>query len=404
MAAIKQARLRLVTAADGFEVSTFTSATLKDSFTDPLRPADFEIAPLDIRWEDHRKRLQKGEEVRVYIGEACLGRYLIQEVKRKYGTKGSTMSLSCESLLCTPHEADIDPDFSIKNQNNTSVEALIKQVLAPFGFTVVKTDGTAHVNAISGKPLPGAKPLPFQVKDLKAKQAAAQPGEKVLAFLTKILNRIGVVVRVDGDGAILAGAPNYDQPLSGAVGLSYQPGQLGPDVILFEGEVEIVDSNKNQYSEYAVIGQAGASPAAVVGSAATNPSANASRPKSGAILAKDVLPTRSVYKSSVHPKKPLTKKDKNSGDKATAIRAATLALGARAPHAYSVKGTVAGWYASGGGLFTVDTLHRVVIKPEGLDEPCYLLDRTLHYDAAGGQKTSLTFCQKGALLLGKVGD
>jgi hypothetical protein len=41
-----------------------------------------------------------------------------------------------------------------------------------------------------------------------------------------------------------------------------------------------------------------------------------------------------------------------------------------------------------------------IVDAEQLDESMWLLERTLHQDSSGGQKTSLKLLPKGALLLG----
>jgi hypothetical protein len=399
MANQPRAQLRIAT-PDGFVVDTFTQATLKDSFTDPLGHLDLHIAPPLARWNDYRTRLDRGAEVRVYVNSACQGRYLVVSAKRRYSAKtGCTLQIQCESLLTTAHEANVNPDYTIRSKSATSIEAVVRQVLAPYyppGFPIT-TDGRARAEALSGKPLPGGTAPPFVVSDLKTKAAVAKEGENCVAFINKIVTRLGVVMRDDGNGGIILGTANYTQGRSWSLGMSTQPG-LGSEFNLFYGDIEVETTNKQAFSQASVIGQAGQQgpPPGTSGAAF-----NASRPKSPVTLASDVLPTLCVYKSATHPTKPLIYKDKHSSDPTKCTAAAQLVLGKHAVHAYQVKGwTVDGWLTKSGAVWSVDTQGRLAIVPEGLDATFWMLERTLHLDVSGGQRTSGILIPSGALILG----
>ena len=153
----------------------------------------------------------------------------------------------------------------------------------------------------------------------------------------------------------------------------------------------VSETNKGSFSEYRFIGQADAS------------GDDANRPKPGPIQARDVLPPRTYYKSALHAYKPKTVKDKHSRDVKQCRNAALLLAGSHASKAYVITGKVDGWLSRYGYIWTAGTMVRVVLPPEqeGIDEPMYLLERTLHMDSKGGQTADLTFIPKGALILGE---
>lgn len=388
-----------ITSEAGRELREFTSATLKDSFTDPLGSVDFEVAPQRSQWNDFRQEFAKGNEVHVRVGKANLGRWIIQEVKRKVSDKGGlTMHLHCQSLLSAVYEAEIDPDFTVKGTSDTSVLPTFESVLRPYGFTEFLADQEANLNAMAGEPI-GGKTRPSaadldkinkRLKNLKSKKHVAQTGQSIYQFLTNIITRLGVVMRVDGDGRVLLIAPNYDQEVGFFVGVSSRPGEQRSGITdYFFGEITITDSNKGQFSEVSVVGQK------------AQDDSNASRPKSGAVQAAAVLPPLCVYTSARHGHKPLFFKDKKSRDKKAADNVAVLLLSAHAKDAYKISGKVHGWISKLGYVWTPGTMVAVNIEAEELDEPMYLLSRTLHLDAAGGMTTELEIIPKYALVLEK---
>jgi prophage tail gpP-like protein len=97
----------------------------------------------------------------------------------------------------------------------------------------------------------------------------------------------------------------------------------------------------------------------------------------------------------------LSYKDKSSRDVDQCRNAAIFELGMRAKDAYTVEGQVMGWISATGRIWTVDTVARVIVEPEGLDDPMYLVERTLHMSADGGQHTSLKFIPLNSLVLGE---
>lgn len=381
----QRALVRLVS-PDGFEARTFTKVQIRQSFTDPLGSADFTFAPPMPQWQAHMEHFGKGEEVHVYVGAARLGKWVIQDAKREYDPKGGAlMNVHCQSLLAAAYEGAVDPDLNLTTQNDVSVGNVILTVLGPYGFDRIIVDQRAHLNALTGVPLPGGKAPDFTIGDLKTKAAAAKPDQAAVPFLNKILSHLGAVMMVDGEGQILVCVPDYDQEPGYAVALGTG---YGPEVDVFEGKVTVSETNKGQHSQVSVIGQA------------SPDDADVSRPKPDATYAVDVLPARCVYRSGLHPYKPMIHKDKHARDDKQARNVAHLILGSHATNAYTITGGVGGWISRTGRVWAPGTIARTIIPQEAGDGGMFILERTLTQDAEAGQKTSMTLIPRNALILG----
>lgn len=375
---------------DGGTIDAWTDATLRDTFTDPLGSLTFTAAPPGRQYADYRRKLGKGEQVRVFINGADQGRFLIQDVERETSAaNGRTIKVTCHTPLITPYEAAVDPDLSLSHLADTSIEGALLELFKPYGFDKIVTDARAHVNALTGVPLPGGKGPPIPVGNLKMKNATAHDGETAYTFAARIITRLGTCLRIAFDDTLIVGAPNYDQAIAYTVVCSSRPWSY-PGADLFFGGPKVRETNAGQFAQTEVTGMRHLS--------AGDPTV--ARPKA-VVLASDILPERCRYRSKAAPFKPFTYKDKSSRDAGQAQNAAIFELGMRAKDAYVVEGPVDGWISRTGRVWTVDTMARVVWEDEGLDDEMYLLERTLHLDVAGGQRADLRFIPKGALILGE---
>jgi hypothetical protein len=390
----QRAQLRLEHVASGLTINTFLSATLKDAWLEPLGSLEVEIAPPDTQWSTWFRTLVKGEAIQFFINGASQGLYLIQERKTKLGAKGGrTFKLQCETYLCTAHEANVDPDYGINANSSVPIERVVLKVMAPYFTDPPLTSAVAHVEALSGQPLPGGQALPFPLSALKASASKASAGESKQAFVNKLVTRLGVVMRVDGNGRLMLVAPNYTQGRSWSVGAS-STRLMTPDFDVFYGDIDLVETNKGQFSQARVIGQGNQSPP--VGNAGVT---TVSRPKPSAVLAQGLVPNRCLYQSSVHPLKEIVFKDKHSTDTTTCLSSAQLILGEHASKAYVITGMVDGWTNKSGAVWTTDTQGRVKIDDFDLDETFWLSERELHMTKEG-EAAKLTAIPSGALILG----
>jgi hypothetical protein len=388
MSSAVRAQIQL-TFDDGGTIDAFTEATLTDRFTDPLASVQVTAKPAtSSQYADYRTKLAKGEQIHVYVNQAHQGRFLIQEAERDIGPDGRSIKITAHTPLITPYEGAVDPDLSLQHLSDVSIENTLLTVLGPYGFTKIITDARAHVNALTGVPLNGGKGPQFAVGDLKMKNASAHDGETAYQFIARIITRLGCCLRILQDDTLCVGVPNYDQDNAYTVVSATTPGTY-PLADRFFGPLKIRESNAGQFAQTEVIGMRHLAPG----------DPNVARPRA-VVLASDVIPTRCQYRSSVAPFKPFSYKDKSSRDANQAQNAARFELGMRSKDAYTVEGTVDGWISRTGRVWTVDTMARVVVEPECLDDPMYLLERILHLDLSG-QWTSLKWIPKGALILGE---
>lgn len=372
---------------DGTVIDTFQTFDWRDTVTDPLGSITLETRPIRSNFAFYRELLSKGELVTLLINDVSQGGFLIQDSDRVYGPRGMSIKVTCHSVLVTPFEGDVDPDLSLTSPTDISVEETILKVLGPYGFHAIVSDPRAHASAISGKPIGGGK-TSLLVSDLKQKDTIAHAGETAYQFCARVFTRLGVCLRVQYDGTLLIGAPDYSGAPVATVVMSTKPGTQGD---YFVGDVHVHESNAHQFSECNVRGMR----AVQLGEP------NAARP-SATVKAVDVLPARSAYRSTVAPYKPKTFEDKSSRDPDRAESVAQFELGMHAKDAFWVEGEVDGWISSTGVIWTVDTMVRVVIEPEGIDEPMYVLERTFTESDRDGQKTKLKLIPSGALILGKI--
>ena len=353
MSSAQRAQLKL-TFDDGGVVDSWTEATLIDRFTDPLGSVQVTAKPAtSAQYADYRAKLSKGNQIHIYINGAHQGRFLIQDAERETGPEGGrSIKVTAHTPLITPYEGAVDPDYSIAHAIDTSIEFVILDILGPYGFTKITTDARAHVNALTGVPLPGGKGPPFSVGDLKMRNATVHDGETAYQMIARIITRLGCVLRILQDDTLQVGAPNYDQSISYTLVSSSTPGTY-TDADRFFGPVKIHETNAGQYAQAAVVGMRHLS--------AGDPTV--ARPKA-TVKASDtiaslgtgpVIPARCQYRSTVAPWKPLSYKDKSSRDANQATNAAIFELSMRAKDAYVVEGSVDGWISRTGRVWSVDT-------------------------------------------------
>lgn len=397
----------VVTFDDGSVLDTWTSCTFRDAFADPCGDVQLTIKPTASDFGRVAGLLAKGNQVRLAINGALQGRFLIQDAERDYSAAGGRqIKVKAHTPLITPYEGAVDPDLSLQHLSDVSVAGVVAKVLAPYGLGqngMVSTDARSTVNALTGAPLRGGQPPLFPIGSLKMKNAIAHDGETAYAFLARIVTRLGACIRIGFDDTILIGVPNYNQDEAYTVALTTsQGGTKGgyhggypagfPDADRFVSDVRIHETNAGQFAQVGVTGMRHI--------AAGDPSV--ARPNATMTAAQAGIPVRSQYRSTSAPFKPLSYKDKSSRDANQAQNVAIFELGMRAKDAYVVEGDVQGWISATNRIWTVDTVARVIVEPEGLDDPMWLMERTLHQDAAGGQHATLHFIPLNALILGQA--
>jgi prophage tail gpP-like protein len=374
---------------DGTKITAWTSFSLRESFEDPLNELHFECAPPAELRKEYRQKTQKGEIVNIAINGIDQGVYVI--IKRKTSVNkagGTTYSIDCQTPLCTPYEASVDPHLSMQAPTDVPLSETFLKVLDPFGFDTIAADHAASVFTKSGRPMVG-QTQEINVKALTAKEAGGQDNETAYAFCARHALRLGVCLRSTPGGEVIVQQPHYGQPTSYTVVQSYDGSGPGGDRLT---NVEIEDTNEDQFSECIVRGQSHDKPGTT----------QASRPKASATSASLGI-KRAPYRTpdgAPHAYKPKIVKDKNARDSVHAAHVAKAVLGTRAAKAYRVSGDVDGLISTTGRVWTVDTMCWVHVEADEISEPMYLLERTLMQDKSGGQRAHLVFIQENALQIG----
>lgn len=378
---------------DNSAIDAWLEFSLRDTFTDPLAECSFVAKPTRDRLPFYQKRLTKGALISLLVNKASQGQFLIQGVKEIIGRNGYEFQVLCHTPLVTPYQGCIDPDYSFSTNNDTPVTSILREALLPFGFDAIEGDSSASVNASTGSQVGRkGKRSKLALDPLKANQAHAQDGERAYAFASRLLTRLGAVLRYNLAGAgtskLLAQAPDYEQ--EALYTLLSDPAQgTSLTATRFLGDVEIEDTNDDQYSYCEVRGGRGDS-----GSSTTT-----SEPIAR-VASIDLNANRPAYKSASAPHKPLFVKDRSARDVDAAKRVATLALGLRAAKAFTIVGSVDGLIAETGRVWTTGTLARVVIVDKSLDEPMFILERVLTMSRDQAQTTRLKLIPKNSLLIG----
>jgi hypothetical protein len=305
---------------------------------------------------------------------------------------GCVFAVSGGTPLLTPYEgaavedpADYTKELSFHSEkSDVPARDVILRAMRPYGFTELVGDDGAHVDLTSGKKR--RKKGRLSIDGLTQRDAIAHPGETAYGLCARLLTRLGCCLKVRWDGVLYVTRPDYDQEISYTVGQS-ESETFGGD--RFFGDVSIRDTNEGQFSECCVRGQ---SP--------ENPDATTTSRPVGLVRSGDVNADRPPYRSEIAVYKPKVLKDKSARDLSRANSTAKLVLGMAARSAFVVAGSVDGWVSRTQRIWTVNTLARVVVEKDEIDETMFLLNRTLIQEPSGGQYVRLEFVPKGYVVLG----
>lgn len=387
---------------DGEEIFIWESFTLRDSYTDPLGSFTFRTRPQQKGVIELANKLKKGSLVGILINGNPQGSFLIVTPKRTISTAmGVAFEVTCRTVLATPYVGHVDPDISESFPTDAPVSNVILQALGPYGFDTIIADNTANVQALTGKSVDGRSP-DIQVEAIKHKDAKASEGETAYGFCSRIFARLGLVLRVNFEGTLLIGSPDYDQQPLYTVGQSsnLQKGDA------FFGEIFITDTNEGQFSEVVVRGQdqdeegqkrAGRPIHRLKVEGNADPSGEF--PFSEAPLT-TVPAGRHTYVSeggAVY--KPFYRLDKFSRDQEYAKTLCHRIHGRQAESGFVIEGVVDGLISSTGAVWSVDTVVHVRIEKANIDEPMWILEVGRAVSRGAGQATSLKIIPLNSLIL-----
>lgn len=412
-----------VQARDGTLLTAITRFRAHDTYTDPLTRFEFDAAPPRSDFNAYRDLLTKGEFVTLKINGASQGGFLIETVRTRISAEhGCTFSVQAVNPLITPHQGSVDPDVvNVSAQTDIPLSDTILKALGPYGFDRIVTDTRASVSTLTGFQVRGKKPDSFAQK-LKIQNAQAQHGESAYQFCARLFTHLGVCLRLNPDGVLLVGAPDYTQDPIATLVQASTPG-AGPQGDHFIGDVEIADTNDDQFSHVIVRGNQPVDPQSTQTSrpslatmAAALPAgsdvnafirqglSSSSTTANNVSVAAGVAFTNglSFYKSTPAAYKPKVIQDKHARDNDRCASVGKLVLGLRAAHAWQLHGVVDGFVSSTGAVWSVDTVVNVYVEAYGLSQPLWVLEREFNLDGNGGSTTRLVLIPLGSLLLGEV--
>lgn len=386
---------------DGTECAAWTSASVRESFLDALNSYEFTVEPPANQVPTYREKLKRGEKLSFNVNGNPLASPIIQTVDSRVDANSVTMSVACQSVLTTCYAGNVDPDLSRRWENDVTVDQLVLEVLALYGFDELEGDATAHVNALTGKSVSG-RGSGVNVQALKLRDIQAQEGEAAYAFVSRIFKRLGAFLHVNHSGGLLLRAPDYDQAAAYTVVQDSTRTTSGDRALIPPG-IQLHDSNQGLFSETVVRGhppddkqrkQTAPPLARVAAGGLTRPS--------GAPY--DTAPTTSldagpgVYASTAAPYKPRFVHDKQARDADHCRNRARLIMGLSAANAYWLSCSVDGLVAQTGRVWTPDTVVRTVVEALDIDEELWVLERRMTADQSA-ERTHLRLLPKGALVL-----
>lgn len=413
---------------DGTEIGAWETYELRDSFVDPLGLFNLTARPPRSKIPFYDRYLYRGELVAIQVDGIPQATPIITTTQRDIGMDGVKFSIECKSVLVTPYEGSVDPNISKKLNADTPAYIAVLEALAPYNFEEIEGTDAVNIGALSGKPL-GKELPPIELEELKHNQFEANNGETAYGFCSRILNRLGVVLRVDWQGGLIVSVPQYNQPVSYTLVQSTKENSVVGDRMY---NIRMHESNDGQFSDVIVRGSQREKSGRTV---AARPKAKVSERQQARVKqmlirrgrtpdqAQDILdkaedrqievtvaaeapsvdfqPSLPSYYAPAAAYKPLYYTDRKSRDKKWCLNLAKLLYGMRTKSANVITCEVSGHKSITGKIWTVNTIARVVIEVLGVDEEMWILERTFIGDVSG-QKTRLKLIPKGALVLGEV--
>ncbi len=389
--------------SDGRSITAWETLSLHETYTDPIGSYSFTCAPPPNKHDEYVQRTRKGEQVTIWIDGALQATAIIVTQDGATSEDGFTLSLECEGLLCTPYEASVDPYLAKTFTEDTAIREIVLAVLAPFGFSKIRTDAAADVAAISGKPLNGRKP-PILLDDLKLKDVQADHNEAAYEFCSRLFTRLGLALRLAADGALLLAAPDFQQDAACTV-VCHRDQSIPGDRMLKNRGVRWRDTNKGQFSEVIVGGK----------TPDRRGQTSSSQPISGVFVPAVERPNDPPFSTAGlvqlpagrhnyrGPWKPKYRIDKKSRDVERCRGFARLIHGVKAANAYQLHHAVDGFRSkSGKRIWALDMVGRVIYEDGLVNEDMWLFERYFSAERRGAQEAQLTWIPLNGLLIGEA--
>jgi prophage tail gpP-like protein len=429
--------------------SQWESFEIVETFLDPLGSFKLVASPAANRFKEYFDKLSKGSIIEVWVSSTLQFTGVIMDQRTQISRKGATISITAQSMLAAAYEASMSPRVNLSSKGGVSAIDLIAKVMGPF-FEPIFDPGIVNNSGLnlevkSGRAISGL-PAPIPVKPLKQTDLKAQQGETVYGFCSRILSRLGLILKTDATGRLMLDRPIYETPSLYTLVQSEVLSAAGN--YMLDG-IQISDTNKGQFSEVVVGGQAPVSKKDEKGKKATartdengkvrltkTSGTRANKPlfrvstyskynpydiKFFKKYEPDVLPYRNVpsaplseqkvgyptsdrylYKSDVQFFKPKYKDVKTCHSKKQCRTYAGLMFGLRNAGGFTVKCSVDGFMSTTGYLWTPNTVVTLMIDHLGINEDMWVFGRTFKSSRSIGQVTDLTLMPLGSLILGDI--
>lgn len=389
---------------DGEVFSCWESVTIRDAFDDPLGNYEFTVVPNDSEWASNKQKLRKGELVAIKVGTEPLATPIITSQEIILGKNERKLKVTCKSVLCTAYEGSSNPDLAKKWKEDVTVETALLDQLTQYGFSAFIADAwVAHMTAVTGKQRGNSK-SPVKVKSLTLKELQGQDAETCYQLCSRVFMRLGCALHVDWQGELMLCQPDYDQDSLYSLVQDSDFSHAG-DRLLDDPPIVVHDSNDGLFSEIVVRGAAPdddgptvtALPIARVGSV------TGTRPDGAPYGKVPIAPlkyTQHHYSSTAAAFKPKYVLDKECRDAKRCRDTARMIHGMHMKEAFWVTGSVDGFRAQTGAIWTPNTIAATFIESADLDERLWVMERTLE-QTAGTKRTHFKLLPRGALSLGE---
>ena len=228
---------------------------LQEDFLDPLSKFSMTCAPTADRFQEYYQKLSKGKQIEVWVGSHLQFTGMIIDQNVTISSQGPTIQVNASGMLAAAYEASVSPRINLSVPKAVPVVNFIEKVMGPFFSeekAKVRNDSGYNLELKSGKPITGA-PLPIPTSSITAKEMKSQAGQSAYQFCSRLISRLGVILKTDATGQLMLDRPNYKGSALYTLCQSKSTSSVGN--YMLDG-ITISDTNRGQFSEIVVKGSA----------------------------------------------------------------------------------------------------------------------------------------------------
>lgn len=194
----------------GRVIDIWQSYRFNSNFLTPTDAFSFTLGDESVSG-DLLKELVPGARVQLEIFSHIQASGYIDSISVETSRSGTSITVDGRDMLSYAVDAAMDP--LMKFAPKQTLEQVIKQALAPYGFTALVDENEKNKNIITGQER-GVKTTKKgkSLKSFVEHQLKPYPSEGVFAFVSRIAQRFGLWVWLSANGKdIVVGTPNFDQ-------------------------------------------------------------------------------------------------------------------------------------------------------------------------------------------------